>query len=532
MRSRVISMLATGACAVLVAVAAAPAQASYPGTNGKLVFVRTDDDPDTPDALWTANPDGTGQAPVGGPGTSQSWPVWSPDGSKIAFTEQQDSNHLYTINADGSGASPVSPEGFWTFPTWRIDGLQLAATRCYPLPEGGTNCRLAQMNNDGSGYSETARPVSDATQYDWSSGLRFAFAGSPPGDLDPDIYTVGLSNSFPTNVTNHQANDTWPSWSPDSGRIAFVSDRDGDDDIWVINGDGSGVLQLTDDPAVDSGPVWSPDGTKIAFWSTRGDDADIYVMNADGSSETAVITGPENDYYPDWQPVPPNAYARPKGATPFRVPLVVAFNVCAQAGWNRVHGPPLDYPSCSAPQAKSSHVTVGTPDVNGAAANMMGAITLDVITGNPATPTDEADVRIRMDVTDVRCREAFTAACGDPNSNVTDRLDYVGDLVGALGLRITDKDNDSGDPQLADQGTVQETSLSFTAPCVNTASTDEGATCSVDTTVDALVPGMAHERNRAIWRFGQALVFDGGSDGDASTPAATGIFLVQGIFVP
>ena len=80
-----------------MAVTAAPAQASYPGTNGKLVFVHTDADPDTPDAMWTANPDGTGQAPVGGPGTSQSWPVWSPDGKKIAFTEQQDSNHLYTI---------------------------------------------------------------------------------------------------------------------------------------------------------------------------------------------------------------------------------------------------------------------------------------------------------------------------------------------------------------------------------------------------------------------------------------------------
>ena len=93
-----------------------------------------------------------------------------------------------------------------------------------------------------------------------------------------DIYTVGLSNTFPTNVTNnHPANDTWPSWSPDSQRITFVSNRDGDDDIWAINSDGTGSLQLTNDPAVDSGPVWSPDGSKIAFWSTRAEDADIYV---------------------------------------------------------------------------------------------------------------------------------------------------------------------------------------------------------------------------------------------------------------
>ena len=138
-----------------------------------------------------------------------------------------------------------------------------------------------------------------------------------------------------------------------------------------------------------------------------------------------------------------------------------------------------------------------------------------------------------MDVADVRCREAFTAACGSQNSNITDDFDYVGDLAGALGLRITDKDNASVNPQESgDQGTVEETSLAFIAPCVSTASTAEGATCSVDTTVDALVPGMAHERKRAVWQFGQTLVFDGGSDGDASTPAATEIFLVQGVFVP
>src|SRR5688572_16655014 len=101
MGGRVIRVLFVGTICLLAILPALAAHASYPGANGKLVFVRSDADPETPDAMWTANPDGTGQSPVGGPGTSQNSPVWSPDGTKIAFIEKFDHNHLHTINADG-----------------------------------------------------------------------------------------------------------------------------------------------------------------------------------------------------------------------------------------------------------------------------------------------------------------------------------------------------------------------------------------------------------------------------------------------
>src|SRR5689334_1156339 len=54
-----------------------------------------------------------------------------------------------------------------------------------------------------------------------------------------------------------------------TGRIAFVSNRDGNDEIYIMNGDGSGLTNLTNNPAGDGAPVWSPDGKKIAFGTDR-----------------------------------------------------------------------------------------------------------------------------------------------------------------------------------------------------------------------------------------------------------------------
>ncbi len=93
-----------------------------------------------------------------------------------------------------------------------------------------------------------------------------------------------------TRLTDNDAADGVPAWSPDGQRIAFESDRDGDFDIYVMNADGSGVTRLTDHDAPDALAAWSPDGQRIAFMSARDGDFDIYVMNAAG--EPVATTRP------------------------------------------------------------------------------------------------------------------------------------------------------------------------------------------------------------------------------------------------
>ena len=206
-------------------------------------------------------------------------------------------------------------------------------------------------------------------------------------------------------------------------------------------------------------------------------------------------------------------YPRPKGASPLRVSLTPAFNRCGAP--NRTHGPPLAFGSCAPPVQASSFLTVGTPDANGAAANSFASLTFEAVNGNPATSADEADVKLGASATDVRLK----AGLGD----------YTGELQANVSLRLTDR---ASGPALDQPATVQDFTYRFTVPCQATLSSTIGSTCTVATTADAIQPGSVKESARTIWQLGQVQLFDGGSDGLASTTSGNTLFMTQGVFVP
>src|SRR5438445_31988 len=145
-----------------------------------------------------------------------------------------------------------------------------------------------------------------------------------------DIWLMNADGSVQL-VTNHLAQDDWPSWSPDGTHIAFESDRALNFDIYTTTLDGSVVVRLTADTAFDGQPAWSPDGAfaiyvmnakgggvvklttsavpdELPAWSPDGQyiafdsDADIYMMKADGTELRRLTSGQETDIMPRWQP--------------------------------------------------------------------------------------------------------------------------------------------------------------------------------------------------------------------------------------
>jgi hypothetical protein len=142
---------------------------------------------------------------------------------------------------------------------------------------------------------------------------------------------------------------------------------------------------------------------------------------------------------------------------------------------------------------------------------------MKVLGETPINPNngDQADVSIKATVTDVR-RAASPYA------------DYTGQLQGMATLRITDRNNGSGNDEST---TSTDVPFTFTIPCQSTADASVGSTCSVTTTADAVMGGVVKESKRTIWELGSVQVLDGGPDNVASTPDNT-VFATTGLFAP
>ena len=496
----------------LACVLAPPAQAAFPGANGKIAFVRADD-------IWTTNPDGTGQVNLTNTAAVESNPAWSPDGKQIAFDRVVGpgfTRQLFVVNADGTGATPVPNTSGREDPTWSPSGDQLAY-----IFQGGPS--IYKINLDGTGETFVGDGGEDTLAPSWSpDGSTIAFAaesGPPPFPCWYDIVTVSAGGGGVFNVTQcggapeiDLAINLYPNWSPDGARIAFAGDCTGEcaHEIALIDPDGTDRIDLTG--AGGARPAWSPDGSKIAYIAYDGADPDpgIKVVNADGTNIVDLTDGDR----PDWQPIPINSYPRPKGATPFYGSLTTAYEPCTAP--DRTHGPPLAHPSCSSPQMTSDYLTVGTGDSNAKPARNEGYLRLGVVPGILATPADEADVTLQFFSDDI-----FTKAIDD----------YTGELRAKVRLQITDKDN-TPNPGGPGGATTTEIPLELTVGCTAVADPLEGSSCTANTSADALAPGTVKEGRRSIWALGRVEVYDGGADGDAQTPAGDTLFATQGIFVP
>jgi hypothetical protein len=217
-------------------------------------------------------------------------------------------------------------------------------------------------------------------------------------------------------------------------------------------------------------------------------------------------------------------HVRPKGATPFRVPLVPAYQACATP--NRQHGPPLAFSSCNPPVQGSSFLTVGTPDANGATAKAIGSVLLNVV---PSTCCPPQDLAVTANISDVRCKPA-TGAAGCANANAVGGPDYAGQLQSNATIRITDDWNSVSAGGGTDPATVIDIPFPLQFDCVNTADTSIGATCTVNTSAVA-VGAPSPNVDRANVEISQLQVSDGGADGQVSTTPNT-LFAIQGLFIP
>jgi TolB protein len=368
-----------------MALGTAPAHAAFPGHNGKIVFTSNRDGNSE---IYTINPDGTGLSRLTYDPAGDFSPVWSADGSEIAFSRSTNpgsgGGELFVMNADGSGLRRVTDDGeIDSNPSWSPDGTRLVFTSVRTSVS-----EIYTIGVDGTGESPIRAAGVEGTHPSWSpDGRRIVFTGAGPGGID--LLLIDADGSHLTNLSmSVYTDENKPAWSPDGSMIAFVPSS-GVIDINAIGLDGRPIT-IGGQTGSSYWPAWSPDGTKIAFQkgmcSLSGCGDAIYTMNADGSKRTAVTAADTFNGQPDWGVAPPPAASPAAGQTRARPPACTLRSAVSKA-FRRLGGFRLTL-KCDQPATVSVKGTVAL----GAAGRKVNLAAATVIVG----PAQDKAIRLRL----------------------------------------------------------------------------------------------------------------------------------------
>ncbi len=211
------------------------------------------------------------------------WPVYSPDGKKIAFqTDRDGSPQIYVMDAGGGPPQRLSKNNFHEMhPAWSPDGKQIMF-----ISDRNGNQEIYKMNTDGSGQIRLTTSPYKEFNPEWSpDGKRIVYYYEK-GDRHDQIYIADNDGKNAVKLTSDSTHNYYPAWSADG--------------VSIIYGSGGKVWQLKVDRPNEKRELvpgtgyakYSPDGSKIAFKKGDWPSNEIWLSDSDGSN-MVQLTDPQ-----------------------------------------------------------------------------------------------------------------------------------------------------------------------------------------------------------------------------------------------
>jgi len=234
--------------------------------------------------IWMISWDGKESVKLTASKEGESKPRWTPDGKYLTFLSSRyetKKSQIWRMDRRGGEAEKLTDLKYSISDyVWSPDSKKIALI-----------IKDQESKEEEEKKDKTAKPI----MID-----RYHFKQDGDGYLERKrnhLYVFDVETKKLDTLTKGDFDEASPIWSPDSKKIAFVSnrtddpDRNGNTDLWVMDAKkGASLKQLTTWTDADNSPSWSPDGKWIAYLKSQTPEYDIYdqgqiaVIPADGGT--------------------------------------------------------------------------------------------------------------------------------------------------------------------------------------------------------------------------------------------------------